>query len=101
MNLAQDVLLTVCSVMKSNRMRLGQPSLGITNRLEPNLIFEVMEDCVSIESLPAPLPISKISPDQLIEDILVSTLRRVQGSASPEVAAAAARYISLLSESAV
>jgi hypothetical protein len=87
--------------MKSNRMRLGQPNIGIAGRLEPKLIFEVMEDRVIIESLPAPLPISKVSPDKLIEDILVSTLRRVQGSASPEVAAAAARYISLLSESAV
>jgi hypothetical protein len=32
-----------------------------------------MEDCVCIENLPAPLPISKVSPDKLIEDILVST----------------------------
>jgi hypothetical protein len=87
--------------MKSNRMQLGQPSIGTTRRLKPKLSFEVMEDHVSIESLPAPLPISKVSPDKLIEDILVSTLRRVQGSASPEVAAAAARYISLLSENAV
>ncbi len=87
--------------MKSNRMRLGQSSIGTTGRLEPKFVFEVTENPVSIESLPAPLPISKVSPDKLIEDILVSTLRRVQGSASPEVAAAAARYISLLSENAI
>ena len=87
--------------MKSNRMRLGPTSLGTTRRLASKLTFEVMEDHVSLENLPAPLPISKVSPDKLIEDILVSTLRRVQGSASPEVAAAAARYISLLSENAI
>jgi hypothetical protein len=86
--------------MKLNRMRLGHPSIGNAGRLKPKIAFEVMEDLVSIENLPAPLPISKVSPDKLIEDILVSTLRRVQGSASPEVAAAAARYISLLSETA-
>lgn len=87
--------------MKSNRMRLCQPTIRETRRLESKLVFEVMEDHVCIESLPAPLPISKVSPDKLIEDILVSTLRRVQGSASAEVAAAAARYISLLSENTV
>ncbi|MGZ8938963.1 MAG: hypothetical protein ACXW32_07110 [Limisphaerales bacterium] len=56
---------------------------------------------IALETLPAPLPVSRVHPDQLIEDILVATLRRVQDNASPEVAAAAARYISLLSESAV
>ncbi|HEX7860372.1 MAG TPA: hypothetical protein VF773_08615 [Verrucomicrobiae bacterium] len=51
--------------------------------------------------MPAPLPIAKVSPDQLIEDVLISTLRRLQENSSPEVSAAAARYISLLSEKAL
>jgi hypothetical protein len=87
--------------MKSNRMRLGHPSVGKMRCRETKLLVEFIEPPVCMESLPPPLPISKVSPDELIEDILVSTLRRVQGSASPEVAAAAARYISLLSENAV
>ena len=56
---------------------------------------------IRLDELPAPLPIAKVSPDQLIEDILISTLRRVQENSAPEVAAAAARYISLLSENAL
>jgi hypothetical protein len=56
---------------------------------------------IRLEELPAPLPITKVSPDQLIEDILISTLRRVQENSSPAVSAAAARYITLLSQNAL
>ena len=85
--------------MNSNRMRLYAP--GAAGRFQVG--SRDLKDGLPIrlEALPAPLPINKISPDQLIEDILVSTLRRVQANSSPEVAAAAARYISLLSENAL
>jgi hypothetical protein len=56
---------------------------------------------ISLAALPAPLPINKVAPDQLIEDILLATLRRVQENSSPEIAAAASRYITLLSENAL
>jgi hypothetical protein len=87
--------------MKSNRMRLSQPRIGIKDRIKAGVILGMTGSTVRLEELPAPLPITKVPPDQLIEDILISTLRRVQNSAAPEVAAAAARYITLLSEKAV
>ena len=85
--------------MKSNRMRLYKPETR--GRRESELIFAPQPPGISIEDLPAPLPVAKVSPDQLIEDILIATLRRVQNSSSPEVAAAAARYLALLSQHAL
>ena len=87
--------------MKSNRMRFFTPVTIGSERYSGSSISADASMPVALETLPAPLPISKILPDQLIEDILVATLRRVQSNASPEVAAAAARYISLLSENAL
>lgn len=87
--------------MKSNRMRLFTPITSESDSLRRELLLAGSAGSVAIESLPAPLPVRKIHPDQLIEDILVATLRRVQENASPEIAAAASRYISLLSESAL
>jgi hypothetical protein len=87
--------------MKSNRMRLYKPIAGVTERFKVSLEKANESLPFRLEDLAAPLPITKVSADQLIEDILVSTLRRVQASSSPEVAAAAARYISLLSEQAL
>ena len=86
--------------MKSNRMRLFKPIIGQKERFPVGVqVGEPSPIC--LDELPAPLPISKVSPDQLIEDILMSTLRRVQANSSPEVAAAAARYLALLSEGAL
>ena len=86
--------------MKSNRMRFYQPISSGNGRVRHG--FDSGGTLpLRLENLPAPLPITQVSPDKLIEDILVSTLRRVQNNASPEVAAAAARYISLLSENAL
>ena len=85
--------------MKSNRMRLFTPTTNVVERLRAGFIESALP--LAMESLPAPLPVAKISPDQLIEDILLATLRRVKEQSSPEVAAAAARYISLLSENAL
>lgn len=87
--------------MKSNRMRLFTPTTSAVERLHAGFIHSASTLPLSMESLPAPLPIAKISPDQLIEDILLATLRRVKEQSSPEVAAAAARYITLLSENAL
>ena len=87
--------------MKSNRMRLWQPIFGIEGRIHAEGLCQLEESPLEMDKIAPPLPITKVSPDQLIEDILVATLRRVQKSASPEVAAAAARYISLLSENAL
>jgi len=85
--------------MKSNRLRLYSP---FDNPREKIKVFECESGLpISLAALPAPLPISKVAPDQLIEDILLATLRRVQSNSSPEVAAAAARYITLLSEKAL
>lgn len=85
--------------MKSNRMRLYKPEFG--NRFESELVLSPLEHGINIEDLPAPLPVAKVSPDQLVEDILIATLRRVQNTSSPQVAAAAARYLALLSENAL
>ena len=91
-------------------MRLGKPPNGLKGRLELELLYSshnaqnahnAHDSQIRLEDLPAPLPVAKISPDELIEDILVATLRRVQNNSSPEVAAAAARYISLLTEKAL
>ena len=85
--------------MKSNRMRLYSPTTKAREKING---FECVSGIpISLATLPAPLPINKVAPDQLIEDILLATLRRVQENSSPEVAAAAARYITLLSENAL
>ena len=86
--------------MKSNRMRLYSPSIKPRDKVN---VFECGSSGIpiSLAALPAPLPINKVAPDQLIEDILVATLRRVQENSSAEVAAAAARYLSLLTQNAL
>ena len=98
--MARHLLIAHSLSMKSNRMRSYRP-ITAKERFRPESFQESLSLPIKIEDLPAPLPIAKISPDQLIEDILISTLRRVQEHSAPEVAAAAARYISLLSEKAV
>lgn len=87
--------------MKSNRFRLIKPIAQTKERFRVGGQQAEGIDSVRLEDLPAPLPIAKVTSDQLIEDILISTLRRVQENSSPQVAAAAARYISLLSEKAL
>lgn len=87
--------------MNSNRMRPFKPVTAIKERFRFEAIYQTPTLPIKLEDLPAPLPIAKVSPDQLIEDVLISTLRRLQENSSPEVSAAAARYISLLSEKAL
>jgi hypothetical protein len=89
--------------MKSNRMRLSKPPAKGTTRFAPGwlLPLEQAKQSEALDQMPAPLPIGRIEPDQIIEDILVSTLSRVKNSANAPLAAAAARYITLLREKAV
>jgi hypothetical protein len=83
--------------MKSNRMRLSKP-FEAQNRLNTPWNVFSSKRAIDIRALPPPLPIPKVDPDKVIEDVLVATLKRVQRSAKPEIAAAAARYLSLLIE---
>ena len=53
-----------------------------------------------LAEMPSPLAVPGIEPDQIIEDILVSTLARVKKCAKPELAAAAARYMAVLQQKA-
>jgi hypothetical protein len=87
------------ATMKSNRMRVGMPVIGAVNRFQHVWLSPICRKdtaAVALEQMPPPAPISKIKPDQVVEDILVSTLLRVQSSATPEIAAAAAKYLALL-----
>ena len=89
--------------MKSNRMRYLRPAGGRSKG--PTLPWLLSPthaaERVKLSKMPAPNPVSRLHPDQVIEDILVSTLVRVQKTANPELAAAAARYIALLREKAI
>jgi hypothetical protein len=85
--------------MKSNRMR------SITPRVVNRTVGLVLNQClpekllpkpVNLDEIPAPAPISKPQPDKIVQDILLSTLLRVQSSSSSEIAAAAARYIEMI-----
>jgi hypothetical protein len=98
--------------MKSSRLRLIEPSVGRVKHLAPALLlaFANQEEtsklsasklATNLTEMAAPVPIQQIQPDQVIEDIIIATLKRVQNSANPELAAAALRYITLLKEKAV
>jgi hypothetical protein len=90
--------------MKPNRIRKTKPpSLESGSRFAAEWLLPVSETShpANLADMAAPAPIERISPDQIIEDILVSTLSRVQNTSSPQLSAAAARYISLLREKAV
>ena len=51
---------------------------------------------VNLAEMSPPVEIPKVDPDQVVQDILVSTLLKVQRKASPEVQLAAARYLQAL-----
>ena len=74
---------------------------GIRKNLTSSWTLSSTSPMLELAQMPAPLPVSPLDPDQIIEDILVSTLTRVQASAKPELAAAAARYITLLRQKAL
>jgi hypothetical protein len=90
-------------MMKSNRMLLKTSAVETANRFESHHISTVPTSGQSLDlkEMPAPLAISRVAPDQIIEDILVSTLLRLQSSAKGDLAAAAARYLTLLREKAL
>jgi hypothetical protein len=79
--------------MKSNRTRL-QPHGKVTASLHSRYRYRNVTP-VQLSQMPAPVALPQISPDQVVADILISTLERIQRSSSPEVSAAAARYLSV------
>ena len=89
--LAHELLKGGLLSMKSNRTRfLPQDKLtGSLNRPYRGV------GPVRLTEMPSPMTLPEISPEQVVADILVCTLERVQRSSSPEVAAAAARYLSV------
>jgi hypothetical protein len=78
--------------MKSNRTRL-QPQVTFPPSFRRS--FRGLHS-VRLTEMPAPEALPEISPDQVVTDILICTLERVQRSSSPSVAAAAARYLESL-----
>jgi hypothetical protein len=89
--------------MKSNRMRIGRPAGRIAKDLASAYLVASggVSLGVDLTQMAPPAPVTHLHPDQIIEDILLATLSRVQASANPELAAAAARYMTLLREKAV
>ena len=84
--------------MKSTRMRFETPQTQL-----PGSCAEVRRDLllsrgapVCLAEMPPPAAIERISPDQVVVDILVATLLKVQKSATPEIVAAAERYLDQL-----
>lgn len=83
--------------MKSNRMRLTTPgNIGQGRFKPPGLTNIRFCNAVNLKELPDPLPIAKPQPTQIVQDILISTLLRVQSTSSRDVAEAAARYIDVI-----
>jgi hypothetical protein len=57
------------------------------------LVSSAAGTVVDLSCMPPPPAITPIRPEQVVEDILAATLARVQTEASPQVAAAAARFL--------
>ena len=84
--------------MNSNRMRPIRTAAGATIRLEREWSSAPPEDAgpIDLDGMPAPLAVEKVAPERIVADILVATLSRVQNDSSPEIAAAAEKYINVL-----
>ena len=83
--------------MKLNRMRMALPAEP-SRRIDRGWgIVPGNRDfgSVDLRSMGAPPPIQKPSPDQVVEDIVVSTLLKVQDRSSPEIQAAAQRMLTM------
>jgi hypothetical protein len=89
--LAQLVLNPVCSDMKSNRINFYKASHSLKKSLAT---FSTAS--ASLADMPPPQMVASISADQVVSDILVATLLRVQESANAEVAEAVERYLAIL-----
>lgn len=48
---------------------------------------------VELSEMSAPTALPKVDPEQVVQDILVSTLRKVRRNASPEVRRTAEKYL--------
>jgi hypothetical protein len=79
--------------MKSVRRRL-QPQITMRDVFGSG--YSRFEEPVRLAKMPAPTILPDVSPEQVVTDIVISTLQRVQRSSSPDVAAAAARFLSAL-----
>lgn len=96
--MARHLLGVLLLSMKSTRMRFETPQTQL-----PGSCAEIRRESllsrggpVCLAEMPPPATIERISPDQVIVDVLVATLLKVQRSATPEVAAAAERYLAQL-----
>lgn len=56
---------------------------------------------VDLREMPEPSAVPKVEPEQIVEDILISTLLKVRAKSSPEIGAAAGRYLALIRERAL
>src|SRR5689334_21878566 len=86
------------SVMKSNRMRFYKGLRGVAKPVVAFRSSGAEDECrpANLADMPEPGVLPPISPDQVVTDILVATLLRVQQSSNSVVAAAAARFLSAL-----
>lgn len=82
--------------MKSNRMRVAIPADQSVARLESRWVEGSGAEefgRIDLMRMSPPAVIPKIHPEQVVQDILISTLSKLQEKASPEVSRAAARYL--------
>lgn len=56
---------------------------------------------IDLAEMSAPSAVPKVSPEQVVQDILVSTLHKVRRNASPEVRRAAEKYLEAIQEGAI
>jgi hypothetical protein len=88
--------------MKSNRMWLMTPEFKGNSRLKPFWpLPQPSSKRVNLKEIPAPVPIAKPEPKKIVQDILVSTLLRIQSGGSAEVADAAAEYLEMIKAAGV
>jgi hypothetical protein len=86
--------------MKSSRIRfykakvIAAPPPGVGRAAVEEDEFHVGP--VRLTEMPSPAVLAPMSPEQVVTDIMISTLIRVQQCSSAEVAAAAARYLATL-----
>lgn len=81
--------------MKSNRFRVHPPPQS-GNRWDEDLAAlnpSGASGKIDLSRMPAPVLPPPTEPDQIIEDILVATLLRVQRNSSKEIVAAAQKYL--------
>jgi hypothetical protein len=92
--LARQLLIRRLLSMKSSRIRFYK-----TKATPVSIRHSGMNEAdgpLALASMPNPAEIEAVSPEQVVTDIVVSTLLRVQQCSSAEVAAAAGRLLATL-----